>query len=158
VLIYSGKPTTLNGLWTRAQALDLRYWECKGEDHPWGGSSGSSNARPSSGTSAAMSSSHSSKGQSTHSRPLSRPAAHADPKKPNIAKVLGPDGKLLPEEKEHHRKNNLSLICASKDHFSDKCPSCKDNSKVCATTLEAINEGDQSEGSVSEAESSEYPN
>jgi hypothetical protein len=157
-LIYSGKPTTLNGLQTRAQALDLCYWERKDKDCPQGGSSGSSNARPSLGTSVATSSSHSSKGQSTHFRPLSRPAAHANPKKPDIAKVLGPDRKLLPEEKECCRKNNLFLICTSMDHFSDKCPSHKDNSKACAATLEAIDEGDQSEGSASEAESSEYPN
>jgi hypothetical protein len=157
-LVYSSKPTTLNGLRTRAQALDLRYWECKDKDHPQGGSSGSSNARPTSGSTVAMSLSHSSKGQSTYSRPSSRPAAHADPKKPDIAKVLGPDGKLLPEEKERRRKNNLCLICTSKDHFSDKCPSHKDNSKAHAATLEAVDEGDQSEGSASKAESSEYPN
>jgi hypothetical protein len=68
---------------------------------------------------------------------------------------LGPDGKLLPEEKERRKKNNLCLICASKEHFVDKCPQRKEPTQARAATLETVDEDD---GSPSEAESSDVPN
>jgi hypothetical protein len=93
------------------------------------------------------------------SKPPSRastPSASAPKvKKPDISKNLSPDGKLLPEEKECCRKNNLCMICASNKHFLDDCPSHKPQEK--ATLLDPIAE-DQGEGSASKAESSELPN
>jgi hypothetical protein len=87
---------------------------------------------------------------------VSTPSASAPKvKKPNISKNLSPDGKLLPEEKEHCRKNNLCMICASNKHFLDDCPLCKPQAK--AMLLDPIAE-DQGEGSTSKAESSELPN
>ena len=154
-LVFSSKPATLNELRTHAQALNLQYWECKDEEKPRGASS--------SGTVPATSSSNSSKGQTTHPKSSSRSStpgsSSSKGKKPNLTNVLGPDGKLLPEEKERRKKNNLCLICASKDHYSDKCPSRKAPIKAHAAALEPIEDTDeQSEDSASEAESSESPN
>ena len=153
-LVFSGKPATLNELHAHAQALDLCYWEHKDEEKPRGTSS--------SGTAPATSSSSSSssKGQTTHPKSLSQsstPGTSSKGKKPNLLNVLGPDGKLLPKEKECCKKNNLCLICASKDHYSNKCPSCKEPIKARVAALELI-EDTQSEDSASEAESSESPN
>ncbi len=53
---------------------------------------------------------------------LSTPASSSKPNKPDLSKVLGPDGKLLPEEKECHKKNDLCMVCGNKGHYSDKCP------------------------------------
>ena len=36
-------------------------------------------------------------------------------------KLLGPDGKLLPEERERRIKNGLCLICGLKGHMADAC-------------------------------------
>jgi hypothetical protein len=76
-------------------------------------------------------------------------------KKPNISKNLSPDGKLLPEEKECCRKNNLCMICTSDKHFLDDCPLHKPQAK--AMLLDPIPE-DQGKGSTSKAESLEFPN
>ena len=155
-LVFSGKPNTLNELRTMAQALDLRYWERKDEDRP--------RASQSAGTSSATSSSNqTSKSSGTHSKPASRAstpgASSSKTKKPDLSNVLGADGKLLPEEKERRKKNNLCLICASKDHFSDKCPARKTPAKARAATLETITDDEgHIEGSASEAESSDSPN
>lgn len=154
-LVFSGKPTTLAGLRTRAQALDLRYWERKDEDRPKGA--------PQQSSSSTSSSSHTSKSRDSHSKTHSKsstPAASSSKsKKPDISNVLGSDGKLLPEEKERRKKNNLCLICASKDHFANKCPSRKTPVKARAADLESISDDDeQSPSSASEAESLEHPN
>lgn len=155
-LVFSGKPTTLNGLRTRAQALDLCYWERKDEERPRDASS----SRTPSATSSSTSSSKSSSTQAKSSPRAPTPGASASKaKKPDLSNVLGPDGRLLPEEKERRKKNNLCLICALKDHFSDKCPSRKTPVKARAAALEDIPDGDESsDGSLSEAESSEAPN
>ena len=155
-LVYSGKPTTLAGLCTRAQALDLRYWERKDEERPKGAPSTHS-------SSSVASTSQSPKTHSSQPKKnfkTSTPAASSSkPKKPDFSDVLGPDGKLLPEEKERRKKHNLCLICASKDHFSDKCPSRKTPAKARAADLETIVDDDeQSIDSASEDESSGSPN
>jgi Ty3 transposon capsid-like protein len=143
-LVYSGRPDTLAELRTQAQALDLRYWERKDEDRFKSNTpSGQTSSKTSSGTYQATSSSYnSSSRQSSQSRTSSRastPSASTfKAKKPDLSKVLGPDGKLLPEEKERRKKNNLCMICASKDHFSDKCPSRKNQAQARAATLEIV--------------------
>ena len=38
--------------------------------------------------------------------------------------LLGPDGKLKPEEKERRKKEGLCLVCGGK-HDTDKCPKRK---------------------------------
>ena len=165
-LVYSGRPATLARLRERAQELDLRHWERKDEEkyQPSEKASGSSASR-SSGTSSATSTHSSSKSSasksSRSSTPSSSTASSSAPKTSDLSKVLGPDGKLLPEEKERRRKNNLCLMCGSKDHFVDKCPTRQDSTRGRAANLASINEeGSHSEpeSSPSEAESSESPN
>ena len=164
-LVYAGRPNNLEGLRNRAQALDLRYWERKDEDRSYMSTSGPSSSKPSSGTTAATSShsSHSSHSHTTRSRSNSRattPAASSStsaskPKKTDLTKILGPDGKLLPEERERRRKNNLCMICGSDKHFVDKCPSNKDKAQGRSAHLDDVQEESLSEGSASEAEASE---
>ena len=105
MLVYSGKPKNFNRLRTRAQVLDLRYWECKEEEHPCGGMS--------SGTSTAISSAHVPRNHNTQSKAPSRAstpsASTSRARKPDISNVLSPDSKLLPGEKEHRKKNNHAL-------------------------------------------------
>ena len=155
-LVYSGKPTMLAGLRTLAQVLDLHYWECKDEEHP----KGATTAQSSSST---ASTSHSSKTSSSHNKKPSKPhtpaASSLKSQKPNLSNVLGPDSQLLPEEKECRKKNNLCLICASGEHFSDKCPSRKTPAKARAADLETIADDDeQSICSATSAESLGSPN
>jgi len=85
-------------------------------------------------------------------------AAQPKSKKPNLLKILGLDRKLLPEEKECCHKNNLCMICSSKNHFTDKCPSNKDKTQGHTTQLREVDEEPDSEGSASEDFSSELPN
>jgi len=158
-LVYSGRPSTLARLRERAQELDLRYWERKDEErHQTNATKATTSSSRSSGTSSATSSSSPSKSSSqskSSSRTSTPTASSSKPSKSDISKVLGPDGKLLPEEKERRKKNNLCLICASKEHFVDKCPQRKEPTQARAATLETVDEDD---GSPSEAESSDVPN
>jgi hypothetical protein len=153
-LIYSVCPGTLAELCTQAQAFNLRYWEHRKEECL---KSYSAPAPKSSGTTSSTTSSP--RPQPLSSKLPSRastPSASAPKvKKPNISKNLSPNGKLLPEEKERCRKNNLCMICASNKHFLDDCPLRKPQAK--AALLDPVAE-DQGEGSASKAESSELPN
>lgn len=150
-LVFSGKPTMLAGLHTCAQALDLCYWEHKDEEHPKGAPIAQS-------SSSASSSSHPLKASSSQHKKTPKPftpaASLLKSQKPDLSNVLGPDSKLLPEEKEQRKKNNLCLICTSCKHFSNKCPSHKTPAKACTTNLETIADDDeQSICSASKAES-----
>ena len=159
-LVYSGRPDTVAELRAQAMNLDLRYWERKDTEKYRTASNLSGQAsKSSSGSSQATSPSPSS------SKPKFSPAKSQSPsptaapspskvKKPDLSKVLRPDGKLLPEEKDRHKCLGLCIICAAKDHMSDKCPSCKDV-QGRSTQLDPISEDG---GSESEAESSESPN
>ena len=155
-LVYSGKPTMLAGLCTLTQALDLRYWEHKDEEHPKGATTTQS-------SSSTASTSHSSKTSSSHNKKPSKPhtpaASLSKSQKPDLSNVLGPDGWLLLEEKECRKKNSLCLICAPSKHFSDKCPSCKTPAKAHTANLETIADNDkQSVCSAASAESLGSPN
>lgn len=165
------RPNHLEDLRVRAQELDLRYWERKDEDRATASSSGTSSAKPSSSRpysgNASASSSQPSRSNHAHSRSTSRastPSASSSSapasksKKPDLSKVLGPDGKLLPAEKERRRKNDLCMICGSKDHYADKCPSNRDNTHGRAAHLEEVDEESDSEGSASDDDASELPN
>jgi hypothetical protein len=160
-LVYVGRPHNLEGLRNKAQALDLRYWERKDEDRSYTSTSGPSSSRPSSGNTAATPS-YSSKSHTTQSRFSSRattPAASSSSapasKKTDLTKILGPDGKLLPEERERRRKNNLCMICGSDKHFVDKCPSNKDKAQGRSAHLDDVQEESLSEDSAPEADASE---
>ena len=152
-LAISGKPATLDELRTKAQALDLRYWERKDEERFKTNAQSSSTSKPASTStsSASQSSSKSTTSTSSTRTHSATPADASKPKGPDLSKILGPDGKLLPAEKERRRKNNLCLICASKDHHAEQCPSRRDRTPACAATIEEVD-------SSSEAEAEETPN
>ena len=166
-LVLAGRPNNLEDLRTRAQELDLRYWECKDEERAAAPST-SHSSKPSGsrshGRNADASTSHSSRSNHMPSRTSSRasmPATSSSSapasksKKPDLLKVLGTDGKLLPEEKERRRKNGLCMLCGSKNHFVDKCPSNTNKTPARAAHLEELDEESVSEASASEDESSE---
>ena len=89
---------------------------------------------------------------STPAARSSTPAASSSkPNKLDLSKVLGPDRKLLPEEKERRKKNDLCLVCGGKGHFSDKCPHRKESVHARAANLEVIEESeDTSPGAESD--------
>ena len=152
-LAISGKPNTLDELRTKSQALDLRYWERKDEERFKSNAQSSSSAKPAATTSSSTSQS-TSKTVSNPSSSRTRSATPSDaskPKGPDLSKILGPDGKLLPAEKERRRKNNLCLICGSKDHHAEQCPSRRERTPARAATIEELD-------SSSEAEASDTPN
>ena len=37
-------------------------------------------------------------------------------------RMLGPDGKLEPEERKHHKENNLCMMCRKPGHTTPTCP------------------------------------
>lgn len=114
---------------------------------------------PSSGLSSATSpSSSSSQSKSYHlksqSRSSSPSSSSSKPKKENLSEA---DGKLLPEENHRRKRLGLRIICASKGHMSDKCPSRKENAQGQPVNLEPVLRTQGDEGSPSEAESSYSP-
>ena len=165
-LVYSGCPATLARLREQAQELNLHHWERNDEEkYQPSVPKASSSASQSSGTSSAMStypSLKSSASKNSRSSTLSLSTASSSmPKTSDLSKVLGPNGKLLPKEKEHCCKNNLCLMCRSKEHFVNKCPNRQDSTHGHAANLASIDEeGSHSEpeSSPSEAESLESPN
>lgn len=50
-------------------------------------------------------------------------------------KYLGPDGKLLPEERERRIANNLCLLCGGKNHNAEACPKRRKTSTPSSSTL-----------------------
>ena len=152
-LAISGKPDTLIMLKTKAQAMDLHYWERREEERLKSSLSASSSSKPAASSSSLTSQSTSKTNMNTsssHSRSTT-PADASKPKGPDLSKILGPDGKLLPTEKECWRKNNLCLICASKDHHAEKCPSHCESTQARTATIEELD-------SLSEADASDSPN
>ena len=152
-LVYAGRPRTLTRLRELSQELDLRYWERKEDDRFFpsaskqsiSSSSRSSGTLPATSTSEKSSTTHpkSSSRTSTPAARSSTPAASSSkPNKPDLSKVLGPDGKLLPEEKERRKKNDLCMVCGGKGHFSDKCPHRKESVQARAANLEVVEESE----------------
>ena len=136
-LVCSGRPDTPAELRTQAMNLDVRYWEGKDEVKYQTASNSSSQAsKSSSGPSHATPSSSSptkSKLSPSKSQSPSPAAASSSSKakKPDLSKVLG-----------------LCIICASKDHMSDRCPSRKDAQRRAAQVHPISEDG----GPASEAE------
>jgi len=72
-----------------------------------------------------------------------------------LSKVLGPNGKLLPKEKEHCKKHGLCIICALKDHMADKCPLHNEKAHGKVAQIDPLSKGDNL---AHEAELSDSPN
>ena len=163
-MVYSGCPDNLANLRTQAMNLDLRYWERKDEDkYRTLSNSGNQLSKSFSASSNAMSSSSSSsRAKTPHPKSQSRSSTLSSPsprpKSQDLSKILGPDGKLLPEEKEHHKRLGLCIICSSKAHMLDKCPSHKEPAQGRAAYLDSVFEQSADVDSTSEAESSDSQN
>jgi hypothetical protein len=128
-----GKPSGLKALQEMVATLDQRYWERQSEINRDKKSASASNT-----TSAnkPTSSDKTSGGQSSNgSKQDNRQQAKKDQKKPanpttsatpaknnTIANLLGPDGKLKPEERQRRMDNNLCLRCGKTGHMVNECP------------------------------------
>ncbi len=147
-LVYSGRPVMLARLREQAQEHVLASTP-----------KASSLSSRSSGTVPATSTPSRALSQSKASSRSSTPTASSSKSnKPDLSKVLGPDSKLLLEEKERHKKNDLCMVCSSKDHFADKCPQRKDSAQARAAAVEDIVETEELADSSSGAESSDSQN
>src|SRR5258708_39605794 len=60
-----------------------------------------------------------------------KPPMNVNPRGPNSAnppatrvneRILGPDGKLKPEERKRRRENNLCMMCGKPGHATPACP------------------------------------
>ena len=161
-LVYSSRPDNLADLRTQAMNLDLCYWECKDEDKYWMLLSSGNLSKPLASSNATSSSSSPSRAKTSHLKSQSRSSTPSSPssksKTQDLLKILGSDSKLLPEEKDHCKRLRLCLICGSKEHMAEKCPSHKEIAQGHTTHLEAVSKNSEDEGSASEAESADSPN
>ena len=119
-------PANLEQLIQEAQCADNHYWKHVEEKKskttptpssqfkPTSTSTSTSKFTPKSSTSQ-PSASNTSTNSSSH--PASTPVKD---KAKDLTKILGPDSKLLPEEKAHHEKLGLCFYCAEK-HSTDQC-------------------------------------
>jgi hypothetical protein len=146
-LYYNGLPNRIKDLWARsdpppifdnlireAQRADNRYWkrvdekkkseatQTRTSDPKPQSKASTSNAQQSKSKSTSNTQSRSSapaqssSSSSSHTAPT--PAANTK----DLSKILGPDGKLLPEEKARREKLGLCTYCAEK-HATENCPS-----------------------------------
>ena len=134
-----GKPKTLQEMKDLAQVIDSRYWERHFEKIP-ASTSQTPNLTPlatSSSSNRRFHSSHqNSKPHHSSSPSSNRPNPsqasqqasssnvtknHPKPVSPLI-KVLGPDGKLLPSERERRLQAGCCLYCGKADHQTSSCP------------------------------------
>ena len=136
-----GKPTRLIELQTLVATLDQRHWERQSEvsrdkKQAFPSSTKSSDTRSDnrserSGTMPANG--NKTNGQQNQSRnrdqkkPASSTSSSSFPPKPagktnTISDVLGPDGKLKPEERQRRMDNKLCLRCGEAGHVVSDCP------------------------------------
>jgi len=143
-LYYNALPNRIKDLWARsdppplledlmreAQRADNRYWkrveEKKSETTPARTSEQKSqpntpNSQQPKSKSTSQSQSRSSASAQSTSSSNSRSTQTPTAKTKDLSKILGPDGKLLPEEKARREKLGLCTYCAEK-HATDICPS-----------------------------------
>jgi len=143
-----GKPAGLRTLQELVATLDQRYWERQSEisrdKRSASANTSSSSKKDSEKTSGARSDDHSAhpsgegskSGASNQSKKkdkkpgnggasTSSPAASSSssaPKTNPIADLLGPDGKLKPEERQRRMDKNLCLRCGKGGHKASDCP------------------------------------
>jgi len=144
-----GKPTALKTLQDLVATLDQRYWEHQLEiNRDKKASTSNSNSAPANKSTA--SNNRSSNQQSGGSKqdnqqqqrnkdqqkPTASTSATPDNKPNPIAKFLGPDGKLTPEERKCRLDNKLCLCCGKLGHMVSDCPQLlKPKVKACAATV-----------------------
>jgi hypothetical protein len=127
-----GKPSGLKALQEMVATLDQRYWERQSEitrDKKSASVSATTSAsKPTS--SDKTSGSQTSNGSKQDNRQQAKkdqkkpanPTTSATPAKNSIATLLGPDGKLKPEERQRRLDNNLCLRCGKTGHMVNECP------------------------------------
>jgi hypothetical protein len=141
-----GKPADLVGLQELVATLDQRYWERQSEitrdkrqtpapsnQHKPTSSDSRSDTRqstPSTSTHKPSNSPYPNRNKD-QKKPSSSATQSTTAAKPNlIASLLGPDGKLKPEERKRRMDQNLCLRCGGSGHTVQNCPQ---TSKVKST-------------------------
>ena len=126
------------------QAIDAHYWERKAEiacETPATNSSGnksekndnnksSSNKGKGSLQSKQKNNNNSSSGSNQNKGNSSEPKKTSTP---DYASKLGKDGKLTPQERQHHIDKNLCLCCGASGHRASDCPKGQAAAKACAS-------------------------
>ena len=137
-----GRPTQLKHMQQVVSVLDQRHWERQSEITR---NKKSSNTSPNNTNHRTTASDNrpdkrGSSSQASDSKPSNQQDKQKDQKKSNnnnnnktsssssskpansIADLLGPDGKLRPEERQRRMDNNLCLHCGKKGHTVSDCP------------------------------------
>lgn len=142
-----GKPSELQSLQDLVSTLDQRYWERQSEisrdkrsanqtskpqssdnrsDHRSDNRSDHrSNDKHASGSKPTNNNNSNNQQHKNkdHSKPASSSQSSAQPNRSNtISDLLGPDGKLKPEERQRRMDKNLCLRCAKPGHLVSACP------------------------------------
>jgi len=151
-----GKPAELHPLQELVATLDQCYWEHQSEisrdkrttsntnpPNSQNKSTSSDNRTDkSSGNQNASGSKSNTNNQSKNKdQKKVAPAANANNANPgnktnSISDLLGPDGKLKPEERQQRMDNNLCLCCGKSGHIVPNCPTTsKDKPKGRAATI-----------------------
>ena len=141
-MVHHDKPTTLSDLQKLVQAIDYRYWECKAEISHENTSSTSRNKSENksddSKTEKGKGSSKSKqKDSNSSSSSTSSKGSTLESKKsnPDLSSRLGKDGKLTPQERQHHLNKNLCLFCGVSGHMAKDCPkNTSAAAKACAAS------------------------
>jgi hypothetical protein len=147
-----GKPSTLRGLQDLVATLDQRYWERQSEISRDRRSTSSSTAQNKSTSSDNRNDNRGGNDKSSGSKPnnnqqsrnkdqkKSPPAntSNSGNKTNTISDLLGPDGKLKPEERQRRMDNKLCLRCGKSGHTVSNCPvTSKAKPKGRAATIPA---------------------
>jgi len=154
-----GKPAELRPLQELVTMLDQRYWECQSKIsrdkrttsnmNPPNSqnklTSSNNHTDKSSGNQNASGSKSNTNNQSKNKdQKKAAPAANANNANPgnktnNISDLLGPNGKLKPEEHQRRMDNNLCLHCSKSGQIVPNCPTTsKAKPKGCAATVSTL--------------------
>jgi hypothetical protein len=151
------KPTTLLELQDLVATLDQCYWERQAEishnkkpstTQPQKSNNKSSNNRSDNRSSSTQNTNAKGGNQQQQLKNKDQKKSSSGPsnssssggKATSIADILGPDGKLKPEEHQHYIDNKLCLRCSGTGHIAHDCPkpsSLKPKPKAWAATIAA---------------------
>src|SRR5882724_6252379 len=130
-MVHHKKPNTLSSLKKLVQAIDARYWERHGEVSRETCASGTSGNKTEQKSDSSKSDNKSSKG-SLHSKQKNNNSGSTQgkgstseqkkPTTPDLSSKLRKDGKLTPQERQHHLDNKLCLFCGTSGHVAKDCP------------------------------------
>lgn len=128
-----GKPTRLTTLQTLVATLDQRHWERQAEisrDKRANNQQKPAENRPDRGQQSSNPAKPNQQQQQAKGKDQKKPASAAASSSStntktttnSIADVLGPDGKLKPEERQRRLDNKLCLRCGNTGHVVSDCP------------------------------------